>query len=418
MINQYIQQLRSSDAGTRRQAIIALGKSNDPSALSHLADSYRGDPDPSLRELALKAGRYLKQQIGDAAPPAAAERAPRTKETSERIRRQVEEDDEDEVETSTKPEPIVLPRKVVTSRDIATSKGYIDAALTQYELGANGKAVKLLKQAIDVNPDIIKDNYFLSVAASATNRSGEDSIRFLLDKGEVSSFARESARDQVRQRKSKHLESARGTSWGGVGLEALVYILLNTVGIAIILLVLLQVMQNIIEDPALARQMEIPSNIVNQLRGLASLGVVLIVVYSLVAALFGTLSLFIYGGVVHLAAVYIFRGKGLYRNFMDRLLGFFNKRLLVYYGLGLLATVLTFAAGAPILGACVGIIVSFYAAWMTWQQLKVTSDAYDFGLLGGCLSNIAAGALLMVFFVIVQVALGASLDAALTNAIR
>ena len=56
------------------------------------------------------------------------------------------------------------------------SKGYIDAALTQNERGENGKAVKLLRQALELNPDIIKDNYFLSVASGITNLNGEDAI--------------------------------------------------------------------------------------------------------------------------------------------------------------------------------------------------------------------------------------------------
>jgi len=60
MFDQYIQQLASQDVAERRQAIIALGNAGNPQALPTLANVYRTDPDPALRELALKAGRYIK----------------------------------------------------------------------------------------------------------------------------------------------------------------------------------------------------------------------------------------------------------------------------------------------------------------------------------------------------------------------
>lgn len=62
MFDQYLQQLASQDATVRRQAIIALGNSGDPQALPALANVYKNDSDPLLRELALKAGRYIKRQ--------------------------------------------------------------------------------------------------------------------------------------------------------------------------------------------------------------------------------------------------------------------------------------------------------------------------------------------------------------------
>src|SRR5258708_334770 len=61
MFDQYLQQLVSQDAAQRRQAIIALGNSGDAQALAALANVYKTDPDPALRELALKAGRYIKR---------------------------------------------------------------------------------------------------------------------------------------------------------------------------------------------------------------------------------------------------------------------------------------------------------------------------------------------------------------------
>lgn len=70
MIEQFLAQLHSPDPAQRRQAIIALGRAKDPRALSALAAVYRTDPLPELREMALKAGRYIKQQTQPASPVA------------------------------------------------------------------------------------------------------------------------------------------------------------------------------------------------------------------------------------------------------------------------------------------------------------------------------------------------------------
>jgi hypothetical protein len=61
MIDQYIPQLRSSDPQTRKKAVEALGKSGDPTAIGVLLKVAEKDPDPGVRDLAGKAGRYLQR---------------------------------------------------------------------------------------------------------------------------------------------------------------------------------------------------------------------------------------------------------------------------------------------------------------------------------------------------------------------
>ena len=61
MLDQLIRQLDDADPARRKQAVIALGKSRDASALKPLANVYRSDPEPEIRELARKAGVYIKQ---------------------------------------------------------------------------------------------------------------------------------------------------------------------------------------------------------------------------------------------------------------------------------------------------------------------------------------------------------------------
>lgn len=60
-----IQALQHDDPTIRKKAIAALGKSNTSEALSILAKVYKHDSDPEVRELARKAGVYLKKQLND-----------------------------------------------------------------------------------------------------------------------------------------------------------------------------------------------------------------------------------------------------------------------------------------------------------------------------------------------------------------
>ncbi|MDW8299672.1 MAG: hypothetical protein RML95_10075 [Anaerolineae bacterium] len=68
MIERYLEQLNSPNVAQRREAILALGKLRDPRALPHLAQRYKIEPDVELRDLIIKAGKYIQQ--------AAAERQP------------------------------------------------------------------------------------------------------------------------------------------------------------------------------------------------------------------------------------------------------------------------------------------------------------------------------------------------------
>ena len=61
MSQSLIDQLRSPNPAQRKQAIVALAKTGDHRVLQSLAEVYRTDPVPELRELALKAGRYIQQ---------------------------------------------------------------------------------------------------------------------------------------------------------------------------------------------------------------------------------------------------------------------------------------------------------------------------------------------------------------------
>ena len=74
MFDDLIRQLQDFDPNARRTAIIALGKTKNASALRPLAEVVLKDSDPELRDLARKAGIYIRRETGLEAEPTAPRR--------------------------------------------------------------------------------------------------------------------------------------------------------------------------------------------------------------------------------------------------------------------------------------------------------------------------------------------------------
>jgi len=68
MIDTVLQQLKSLDPEERKKAIVTLGRLRNKIALKELESIYRNDPDPDLRALALKVGRYIVQESQSTSP--------------------------------------------------------------------------------------------------------------------------------------------------------------------------------------------------------------------------------------------------------------------------------------------------------------------------------------------------------------
>ncbi len=157
MFDQYLEQLASPDVSERRQAIIALGKSADPRALAPLANIYKNDPDPTLRELALKAGRYLKGLTASMPSAATSSSAP-VAQTTLTVSSSLA------IEAA-KPE---LKPKEVTYADRQRAKGRVDYAIGLVAEGRNEKALSELVDAIRINPELATDQVALNLASSVT----------------------------------------------------------------------------------------------------------------------------------------------------------------------------------------------------------------------------------------------------------
>ncbi len=202
MIDTYIQQLASADAGKRREAIIALGKAGDPRALPPLLNIYKTDPDPALRELALKAGRHIKQlqSAQQSAPAQPATQVPPTSRpaSTSAVRQAAPPRDLLEEEpvfealpvTPKSSLPATLPaaqtytpafieeappsivepvkRKIASENDKRLAQGKLDAAIGFRMQGNTEKALAELIAALHVDPDIATQPLAINLAAELT----------------------------------------------------------------------------------------------------------------------------------------------------------------------------------------------------------------------------------------------------------
>jgi tetratricopeptide (TPR) repeat protein len=410
LITQYINQLNSGDAMRRREAIIALGKSGDAAALKPLAEVYRNDPDPTLRELALKAGKYLRQQTGGTTTPSTPPPARRPVTSI-----QDEIDEYEAQENPTKPQ-IKVQRRDVRPEDAKRAREYTNEALTQNINGDNAKAIKALRNAIKIDPNIIDDAFFTSVAGTVTGEAGEDAIAMILDDGQAKSIAHQSNQQKRQKRIDTQMETARESTWGGVGLEAAIYFAINVIGVLVLGLVSIELIKNALNNPETIAALQLDRAMRNSLESFTALGGAIVFIGALVYAVLQLVYIFMYGGLVHVVARYLFRGTGTIVHFLDKFIGFYNKRLPIYFGLLLIANLFTFGAGAPILGACLSIIVGIFTLWFLFEHIGVTAKSYDFGTASGCLSHLLVYIALTVVFGVLGLAFSTAIGTALTNA--
>jgi len=216
MIDTTIQQLTSADAGKRREAIIALGKAGDPRALPALLNVYKTDPDPALRELALKAGRHIKQVQSAATPavPQSAKASATVKPASAPAVRQVAPprdllDEEptfealpasafalaqpaahppvfvDEKPVEPLPEP-EKPRKIASESEKRLAQGKLDSAIGFRMQGNTEKALAELTAAVRIDPDVATQALAINLAAELTGiKPPTDAIASIVQQAEA-----------------------------------------------------------------------------------------------------------------------------------------------------------------------------------------------------------------------------------------
>jgi hypothetical protein len=147
MSDEIKQLLNSPDAADRKEAIRRLAKLGDVSALTYLSAIYRTDPDEEIRQLALKAGRFIKQNSSLAALSTQEVMAAPTISPYA----VVEEP------------PVLTPEETALQQRKARGEELMKLAKAHFDNRERVQARKLAVEALDLYPQFTDDLYYLEL---------------------------------------------------------------------------------------------------------------------------------------------------------------------------------------------------------------------------------------------------------------
>jgi hypothetical protein len=410
MIDQYIQQLQSPDPQQRRQAIIALGRSKDRVALKHLAQIFHNDPEPDLRDLAKRAGQHIRQAVNTIDPNPASSttspapilpQPPHTPAASNPsvIHLIGEPEDEPSLDAVISPRvyeplypelaqeppresayiPPIQGREYELSReDRERAKQYVEEALSMNMRGDNAKGMKLLAQGLAIDPNLMHDGYFMSIAASVTGLEGDGAIQMIMDSNQRASFVKTQEERKKQERIDKHLNTAQKSTWTSSGFEIVIFALISTIGPVLQLLV--------ISETARATANS-TSAMVQQVAGsLPEITIGLLVAVGVVSGITGVIGFLMQGALIHFAAVSLLGGHGTLRYMLEVLLGYYNKWLPIIFFVSFIAIAVAFISEFSPVALCVALPLVALSLYVSSKTSSKIGEAYDFGAVKGCLA--------------------------------
>jgi len=346
MLDTYLHQLSSDDPAQRRQAIVALANSRDPAALKPLAAAFKNDPDPALRELALKAGRYLRQYAPEK-PGSEAE---------------------------------------IAARDRDLAKKLLDAATNYHLEGDKGRAVEHLGKALSLNPALQKEPFVANLVMTLTNMSVADAMPLLTHPDRRRTLV-EKVGGKRALRRQAHGKGAETATWDNVAIDFLLYALVVALSLAAIFVFTLETIRELIDTAP-------SSNISSEdLDTFFDASVVALLVLGVFYGIYSALTLALQGAAIHAVAAYLFGGNGTLVYLYRRLVPFQTYVMLVFtllfVGLALTGLATEFWLAIPLIMLAGSFVVLYLVS-------KLVGEVYEFGTGMGCLVIFLGGVLMAV----------------------
>ena len=371
MLDDLINQLRSPDPGQRRRAIIALANSKDPAALNPLAAVYRTDPDPELRELALKAGRYNKQPAGAEEPPAQTPSA-------------VAVPTGGTVAAELGASPRIIPLKPsVSARDAELAKNYLDSATTYHLEGDRARAVENLGKALSLNPELRKDSFTANLMMTLTGRSVQEAMPLLIHPDRRAELIASLGGKRKLRKQQTHGKDADKATWDNVMMDLGIYWLVVTLALIAIFVFVMKAIQDMVEA--------MPSATNADFDALFSAGVIGLVMLAVLYGIISVLTLLVQGVAIHAAATYVLAGDGTLVYLYRRMVPFMTVVMLAFSAVFVCLVVFSSATEVWCL---VPMMIAFGTVGVVYYMSKLVGEVYGFGMESGCGAILIGGVLL------------------------
>lgn len=382
MLDSLLRDIHHPDPQVRGEAIIRLANLRDPAVLPALAEIHRTDPDPRLRELALKAGRYVRLNAAPADPPPAS--APLAS-----------------------PATRAEPSPAADTKTRQRARGLLDAASGYHIEGFKARAIENLGRALDLDPALVSDTFAINLAMAMTDLPRDEAIAAVRDRSRRAALIAAAGGKKLRAAAPEE-EDAPDATWGNVAIDVLLYAMIAALTTVAIFVLTMNTIVDLYESlPASPGATTLTAE---ELDLLQDTGLGVLIPFALLSAVYAVFGLLIQGAAIHFAAITFFGGAASLVYFYRRFIPFQTVVLLAYAAafivIGLLASGMEFwiLAGAV---AFIGSIVVFLLL------SSLLGKVYGFGGWSGCGAILLGGLVLAAISFLGSMVLSALLSALL-----
>jgi len=374
---QLINMLDDPNPQVREKAVKQLAKTQSQEAVQYLAVVYKTDDDPDVRELARKAGLYIKKKMTE------------------------------EKWTGGEGDPNAMDDSSVGSEEIEVSQRAIDTSISQMETAMNlhmagddEKAAKQVEKAFMSNPNLQNDTYYLGMAATILGMRGEDVPQFLL--GDVEFDAKGKAK---RKRKPKNIEGEISTET--VIIDLVIFWIVMAAILIIGTLIQFQILSNLFEtlmaSPEFASEFSSleGGNPADQIALYSNLflsaGILSAVISSFISSLISVVFILIQYAFIHFSATSILSGEGTFKGLIHKLTNYYTITyaisaiagyFMMYLTINSIAT--SFDNPEAALGTITNLSWLYFGAVVGWfvYLSHLIGKNYEFGTTKGCVTVI------------------------------
>lgn len=371
MIHQYVRQLKSDDPTKRRAAIMALANSKDPAALKVLAVVFKSDPDPELRELALKGGQYVRDHL-----EALVER--------QRAQTNATLGPGAMPGEHIGPAPALPDPTTVSERDKRIARGLLNAATDHHMAGDKPRAAENLGKALSVDPGLKEHNFAQNLIMNVTGASVNDGFTLLTHPDRRNALIQSMGGKQKLTRQQSHGTAAHTATWENVAMDFGLYWLTITMAMIAVFLFMLVAIQELFEEAGMGAG----PGMGDSLESLIAASLLFLIIGAVFNAIYQVIMMAVQGVFIHLAATIVFGGDGtlvyLYRRYVP----------LQTVVILVAATIFTFGV---FLGDITALMVIFGLGGFIgillvgYLQAKIVGEVYNFGAWSGCGAIIIGG---------------------------